>query len=195
MRTIRRVAVYCGSSLGHDPKYGLAAEAVGRGLAARGIGVVYGGGHVGLMGRVADAALAGGGEVIGVITHALERLELAHHGLTRLEVVETMHARKLRMSDLADAFVALPGGFGTLDELFEALTWTQLGIQDKPAGLLDVDGFWEPMVAMVGQMHHAGFVHGEDRRMLAVAPDIDALVDALAATGPSVPVSLRLRKA
>lgn len=194
MRTIRRLAVYCGASTGHDPVYGDAAEALGRRLAARGVGLVYGGGHVGLMGRVADGCLAGGGEVIGVITAALERLEVAHRGLTRLEVVETMHERKLRMSDLADGFVALPGGFGTLDELFEALTWTQLGIQDKPAGLLEVAGFWAPLVEMIDRMHARGFVHAEDRRMLVVDDDADRLIDALAATGPAVPVSVRLRK-
>ena len=194
MRELRRLAVYCGASIGHDPVYGDAAEALGRTLAARGIGLVYGGGHVGLMGRVADGALAGGGEVIGVITAALERLEVAHRGLTRLEVVETMHERKLRMSALADGFIALPGGFGTMDELFEALTWTQLGIQDKPAGLLDVAGFWRPLVAMVAQMHTCGFVHAEDRRMLVVDDDADRLIGAMAATGAAVPVRVRLGK-
>jgi len=133
------VAVYCGSNRGTDAAYAQAATSLGRELAGRGIRLVYGGGHVGLMGVVADAVLGGGGQVHGVITRALEGKELAHRGLTELTVVETMHERKAAMADAAGAFVMLPGGYGTLDEFFEALTWTQLGIHDKPCGVLALE--------------------------------------------------------
>src|SRR5262245_12742237 len=142
---MRRVCVFCGSSAGNRPEYADAARHLGAALARRGLGLVYGGGHVGLMGVVADAVLRAGGEVIGVIPQALVERELAQAGLTRLEVVDTMHQRKARMADLADAFVALPGGFGTCDELFEILTWSQLGLHARPVGLLNVAGFFDPL--------------------------------------------------
>ena len=141
-----RLAVFTGSSFGRSERYTEAARAVGTHLAEQGIGVVYGGGHVGLMGVVADAAMAAGGEVIGVIPQGLADRELAHHGLTRLEVVATMHERKALMADLSDGFVSLPGGAGTLEEFFEVWTWQQLGIHAKPVCLYDVDGFWQPML-------------------------------------------------
>jgi uncharacterized protein (TIGR00730 family) len=178
MTELRRVAVFCASSPGTDPAYLEAARTTGMHLAGAGIGVVYGGGRNGLMGAVADAALDAGGEVVGVIPEALRDLEVAHTGLTALEVVRTMHERKARMADLADAFVVLPGGLGTLDELAEALTWTQLGIQSKPSGLLEVGGFWDPLRAWLAGAREAGFVR---RDLLLAAPTIDGLLAALAA--------------
>src|ERR1044071_3862533 len=139
---MQRLCVFCGSSPGRDPVYAASAGPLGRVRAERGIGLVYGGGHVGLMGVVADAALAAEGEVIGVITEQLVRAEVAHDRLTRLEVVPTMHDRKARLTELADGFVVLPGGFGTVDEFAEAVTWNQLGLIAKPVVLLDVDGYW-----------------------------------------------------
>lgn len=180
MPTIRSVAVYCGSSPGADPAYGDAADALGRRIAERGLRLVYGGGHVGLMGRVADAALAAGGEVHGVITAALEAKEVAHGGLTALDVVETMHGRKARMADLADGFVMLPGGFGTLDEFFEALTWTQLGVHAKPCAVLDVAGYFEPLVSFLLHAVDERFVRPEHHDMVIVANDADTVLDALA---------------
>jgi uncharacterized protein (TIGR00730 family) len=148
--------------------------------AARGLGVVYGGGRVGLMGAVADGALAAGGEVVGVIPAALVERELAHDGLTELHVVESLHERKALMAELADAFVALPGGFGTLDELMEQLTWSQLGLHAKPVGLLDVEDYWRPLVAFARHATEEGFVRAADLAAIAVAGDADALLDQLA---------------
>lgn len=172
-RTSRRpaVAVFCGAREGTDPRYAEVARALGTALAQAGVGLVYGGGNVGLMGAVADAALAAGGEVVGVIPRGLVDREVGHHGVDRLEVVESMHERKQRMADLADAFVALPGGVGTLEELFEAITWRQLGIHAKPVALLDVDGFWEPLRHMLSQMVQAGFVDAPTASALQVLTD------------------------
>jgi hypothetical protein len=178
------VAVYCGSNSGYDQSFGLAAAALGRTLAERGIQLVYGGGHVGLMGVVADAALAAGGEAHGVITEALQAKELAHHGLTSLQVVGTMQERKAVMADAADAFIMLPGGFGTFDEFFEVVTWNQLGIHAKPCGILDVDGFFTPLRAMFDSAVAAGFLHPEHRDMVLVDGDPAALLDRLAAWTP-----------
>ena len=173
---MRSICVYCGSNNGARPVYAEHAAALGTRLAADGVAVVYGGGNVGLMGVVADAALAAGGEVIGVIPEQLMGWEVAHTGLTRLEVVANMHQRKARMFDLSDGFVALPGGFGTLDEMFEMLTWRQLGIGDKPCAFLDVDGFFEPLVAMMDRMVAERFLHADQRRDLWHGEDIGAML-------------------
>jgi len=178
-RSLTGVAVYCASSRGIEPADADMAARTGRVLAERGIRLVYGGGHVGLMGVLADAALAAGGEVHGVITTALHDREVAHSGLTRLDVVETMHERKAVMADAADAFVMLPGGFGTLDEFFEVLTWTQLRIHDKPCGILDVDGFWDPLVAQLDRAVERGLVRAEHRRIVVRDDDVGRLLDRL----------------
>jgi len=173
---MRSVAVYCGSNPGSRPVYAETAARVGRMLAESGTAVVFGGGKVGLMGTVADAALAAGGEVIGVIPDQLVQLEVAHTGVTRLEVVSTMHERKRRMFDLSDGFIALPGGFGTLDEMFEMLTWRQLGIGDKPCAFLDVQGFFEPLVAMMDRMVGERFLHADQRRDLWHGDDPESML-------------------
>ena len=182
---MRAVCVYCGSNPGLKPVYAERATALGARLAQQGLALVYGGGNVGLMGIVADAALAAGGEVIGVIPEQLVGWEVAHRGVTRLEVVANMHERKARMFDLSDAFVALPGGFGTLDEMFEMLTWRQLGIGDKPCAFLDVDGFYAPLVAMMDRMIAEGFVHAEQRHDLWHGDDIGAMLDWMHAYVPA----------
>jgi uncharacterized protein (TIGR00730 family) len=168
--------VFCGASSGRLPAYADAARAFGAAAAERGLGLVYGGGRVGLMGAVADAALAAGGEVIGVIPQELVERELAHSGLTTLHVVTSLHERKALMAELSDGFVALPGGFGTLDELLEQLTWSQLGLHDKPVGLLDVEGYWGPLIALARHATEEGFVREADLRAIAVGDDPDALL-------------------
>lgn len=173
---MRSVCVYCGSNPGLKPVYAERAMALGTRLAKEKLTLVFGGGNVGLMGILADAVLAAGGEVIGVIPEQLVGWEVAHRGVTRLEVVANMHERKARMFDLSDAFVALPGGFGTLDEMFEMLTWRQLGIGDKPCAFLDVDGFYSPLVAMMDRMVAEGFVHAEQRHDLWHGDDIGAML-------------------
>jgi len=178
------VAVYCGSNHGADPAYAQAAAAFGRLLAERGIRLVYGGGHVGLMGVLADAALAGGGEVFGVITRALQAKEVAHDALTSLTVVETMHERKAAMADAADAFVMLPGGYGTLDEFFEALSWTQLGIHDKPCGVLDVAGYYAALRALLDEATRQGFVSRVHRELVITESEPRRLLDRLAGWVP-----------
>jgi len=179
-----RLCVFCGSSPGHDPAYGAAAAQLGRVLAERGIGLVYGGGRVGLMGILADAALAAGGEVIGVIPQALLDREIGHRGLTQLRVVDSMHSRKALMGDLADGFIALPGGIGTLEELFEVWTWAQLGLHRKPCGLLDANGFYAPLVDFLDRLVKAGFIHPTYRAMLVVASAPEALLARFAAYEP-----------
>jgi uncharacterized protein (TIGR00730 family) len=176
---VRRVCVFCGASSGRKPAYADTARAFGALLAARGIGLVYGGGRVGLMGAVADGALEGGGEAIGVIPQELVDRELAHGGLSELHVVGSLHERKALMAELADAFVALPGGFGTLDELMEQLTWSQLGLHAKPVGLLDVEEYWRPLIALARHATEAGFVREADLAAIAVAADGEALLDRL----------------
>jgi uncharacterized protein (TIGR00730 family) len=173
------IAIFCGSSFGNDPAYAEAARHTGRGLAERDITVVYGGGHVGLMGTVADAALAAGGRVVGVIPRQLDDRELAHTGLTELHVVESMHERKALMAELSDAFIALPGGAGTLEEIAEQWTWAQLTIHSKPCGFLDVEGFWDPMRAMLDAMVASGFVRSEQSGIVSFADDLDALLEKL----------------
>ena len=162
------------------PAYTEAAREFGTLAARRGLGVVYGGGRVGLMGAVADGALAAGGEVIGVIPQELVDRELAHGGLTELHVVGSLHERKALMAELADGFVALPGGFGTLDELMEQLTWSQLGLHTKPVGLLDVEEYWRPLIALARHATEEGFVRESDLGAIAIANDADALLDRLA---------------
>ena len=181
---ISSVAVYCGSNFGTDPAYARAAASLGGILADRGTRLVYGGGHVGLMGVVADAAMQHGAEAHGVITEALQAMEVAHEGLTSLKVVKTMHERKAAIADAADAFVMLPGGFGTFDEFFEVLTWTQLGIHAKPCGILDVAGFFAPLRALLDGAVTAGFVHPAHRDMVIVDDDPARLLDRLAAWTP-----------
>lgn len=173
------VVVFTGSKTGDGEAYRQAADLLGAGLARRGVGVVYGGGHVGLMGRVADAALGAGGQVHGVITQALVDGETAHTGLTGLEIVTTMHERKERMAALGDAFVALPGGAGTLEEFFEAWTWQHLGIHAKPVALFNVDGFWDPLLAMIDQMVDRAFLAPAYRDALIVSGDADELLERL----------------
>jgi uncharacterized protein (TIGR00730 family) len=176
---VRRVCVFCGASSGRSPAYAAAARAFGAALGARGLGLVYGGGRVGLMGAVADAALAGGAPVIGVIPQELVDRELAHDGLTELHVVGSLHERKALMAELSDGFVALPGGFGTLDELLEQLTWSQLGLHAKPIGLYDVEGYWGPLIALARHATEEGFVRESDLRAIAVGDDAVALLDRL----------------
>ena len=184
MPEIRRVCVYCGSRPGARPAYAEAARALGTLLAEAGVGLVTGGGRVGLMGAVADAVLAAGGEAVGVIPQALLDREVGHEAMSRLDVVQTMHERKARMATLADAFVALPGGLGTLEEMVEALTWAQLGLHDKPCGLLDVDGYYAPFVAFVDHAVAEGFVGVDARAALVVERDPAVLLDRLLAAPP-----------
>lgn len=174
---MNRICVFCGSSPGRNGAYRDAAEALGRLLAREGIGLVYGGASVGLMGAVADAALAGGGEVIGVIPRALKAKEIAHGGLSALHVVETMHERKALMVELADGFMALPGGMGTFDEFFEVVTWAQLGIHAKPVGLLNVAGYYDRLAAFLDHTVAEGFVWGDHREMIAVEESPEALLE------------------
>ena len=185
---MKRVAVYCGSATPADPVYVETAREVGRTLAGRGIGVVYGGGRLGLMGAIADGALAAGGEVIGVIPQALVDAEVAHRGLSELHVVVGMHERKRRFTDLADGFVTIPGGTGTMDELWEAMSWAQLGYHADPVGLLNTGGFYDPLVAMWERMAHVGFVRPQHRDLLIVADTLDVLLDRMAAHRPAVPI-------
>lgn len=181
---MKRVCVFCGSSPGTNPVYLEAATKVGRTLARRGLGLVYGGGNVGLMGAVANGALAAGGEVVGVIPKALQLRELAHAKLTSLHVVGSMHERKAKMAELSHAFIALPGGMGTLEEFAEILTWAQLGLHTRPCGLLDVAGYYRPLIAFFDQAAAEGFVRPEHRRLVIVGNEPDALLDAFAAWRP-----------
>ncbi|WP_277053002.1 TIGR00730 family Rossman fold protein [Zestomonas thermotolerans] len=184
--SLRSICVFCGASPGARPAYREAAEALGRGLAERGITLVYGGGAVGLMGLVADAALAAGGEVIGIIPQSLKDAEIGHPGLTRLEVVDGMHARKARMAELADAFIALPGGLGTLEELFEVWTWGQLGYHGKPLGLLEVEGFYARLRDFLDHLVTERFVRPQHREMLQIASAPAELIERLAQWQPTV---------
>lgn len=178
------LCVFCGSQPGASPAYAEAATLVGRALAGRGWTLVYGGGRVGLMGTLADAALAAGGKVIGVIPAALVRREVAHQRVTGLEVVGSMHERKARMAELADGFLALPGGIGTLEEWFEAWTWSQLGIHPKPCGLLNVAGYYDPLLAFLDRMTGERFLSSGHRAMAIVDEEIERLLDRLAAYQP-----------
>ena len=166
---LKRICVYCGSSVGARPAYKDAAHHLGELMADRGIGLVFGGGCVGLMGVIADAVLAKGGEAIGVIPQSLVRREIAHRGLTKLHVVETMHQRKALMADLSDAFIALPGGYGTLEEFCEAVTWSQLGIQRKPCGLLNTERYWDGLLSVLDHAVDEKFVRPENAQLILVA--------------------------
>jgi uncharacterized protein (TIGR00730 family) len=176
---VRSVCVFCGSRPGARLEYVLLAEALGRSLAQRSLTLVYGGASVGLMGRMADAALAAGGQVVGVIPRTLVDRELAHAGLSELHVVDTLHQRKALMAERAGAFLALPGGVGTLDELFEIVTWRVLGLHQKRIGLLDFEGYYQPLVALLDHMVAVGFVDPGHRALIQLAGDPDRLLDLL----------------
>ncbi|MDQ7859126.1 MAG: TIGR00730 family Rossman fold protein [Armatimonadota bacterium] len=182
---MKRVCVFCGASPGLRPVYAEAARTLGYLLVSRGAGLVFGGGRVGLMGVVADAVLAAGGEAVGVIPRALVAKEVAHEGLTALHVVDTMHERKALMVDLADGFVALPGGVGTLDELSEVLSWAQLGLHRKPCGVLNVDGYFDALLAMLDRGVADGFIRAEDRAFLLVDDAPALLLDRMSAHRPA----------
>jgi len=181
---MKRICVFCGSSSGGRPRYRAVAGELGRTLAARGMGLVYGGARVGLMGAVADAVLGAHGQVIGVIPQALIAKEVAHEGLTELRVVSSMHERKAVMADLSDGFIAIPGGWGTLEELFEVLTWGQLGLHQKPCGLLNVEHYFDGLLSFADHMIEEGFVRRENGAMISVSSDPSALIDMLVAYTP-----------
>ena len=191
---MKRLAVYCGAASPADGRYVALAAAVGAELAQRGIGVVYGGGRLGLMGAVADAALAAGGEVIGVIPRALEEAEVAHRGCTELIVVETMHERKAAFTRLSDGFVTLPGGVGTMDELWEAVSWAQLGYHAKPVGLLNAFGFFDLLLAFTSHMGEVGFIREAHRGIIIAERELGLLLDRMAAHQAITPlVAMDLR--
>lgn len=177
MSPVRRLCVFCGSRPGRDPAFAQAARDLGAALVARRVGLVYGGASVGVMGEIANAVLAGGGHVIGVIPHGVFDREVAHTGLTELHVVRSMHERKAMMTQKSDAFLALPGGLGTFDELFEALTWSQIGIHDKPIGVLDVGGYFEPLRLLVARAKADGFL--DDARLRVFTGNVEEALDAL----------------
>ncbi|MEP7348796.1 MAG: TIGR00730 family Rossman fold protein [Sphingorhabdus sp.] len=181
---MKRLAVYCGSATPENPVYIEAARAVGTALAERDIGVVYGGGRLGLMGAVADAALAAGGKVIGIIPEALVGAEVAHKGCTELHVVKNMHERKARFTDLSDGFVTIPGGVGTMDELWEAISWSQLGYHQKPVGVLNVAGFYDQLVAFNRHMIDVGFIRPQHAGIMIVDDVLDGLLDKMAGYVP-----------
>ena len=185
MKVLKRVCVFCGSSFGAREEYKQAAQRLGKALAARKLGLVYGGGAVGLMGAIADATLAAGGEVIGVIPDSLLRREVGHSGLTQLHVVQTMHERKALMADLSDGFIALPGGFGTMEEFCEIVTWSQLGIQQKPCGLLNIEGYWDHFLAMLDHSVDEKFVRPENSELILVARNPESMLERLMEWTPS----------
>src|SRR5688572_8319637 len=185
---MRRICVFCGSNIGTQPAYRESAEALGAVLVKRGIGLVYGGGNVGLMGVIADTVMARGGHVIGVIPQSLADREVAHTGITDLRVVDSMHTRKAMMAELADAFIAMPGGVGTFEEFFEVVTWAQLGLHRKPCGLLNVSGFYAPLAAFIDQAVTEGFINPVHRAAIVVDSDPVRLLDTLGTIElPSVP--------
>lgn len=186
--SIRRLCVFCGAHAGTKSVYAEVAREAGRRIAERGWGLVTGGGRTGLMGAVADGALEAGGEVIGVIPLHLEERELAHKGLSELHRVESMHARKELMHTLSQGFVTLPGGMGSLDEVFEALTWAQLGLHDKPVGFVSVGGFWDPILAQLDRCVEEGFLKAEQRARVLVASDTEVLLEALGSWTPPAPL-------
>jgi uncharacterized protein (TIGR00730 family) len=186
---VNRLAIYCGSASPGDTRFLDSARDVGAALAARGIGVVYGGGRLGLMGAVADGALGAGGAVIGVIPRALVDLEVAHRGLTELHVVDTMHQRKQAFTDLSDGFITLPGGTGTMDELWEAMSWAQLGYHAKPVGLLNVAGFYDGLLRFVDTMAEVGFLRPQHRGLLIADESLDSLLGRMAGYQPGRPIT------
>jgi uncharacterized protein (TIGR00730 family) len=186
---LKRIAVYCGSATPVDPRYGALAQEVGRTLARQGIGVVYGGGRLGLMGAVASAALAEGGEVIGVIPQALAGAEVANTDCTELRVVDGMHARKLAFTELSDGFLTLPGGVGTMDELWEAVSWAQLGYHAKPVGLLNAFGFFDHLLAFNRHMIDAGFIRPAHQGILMAESELDLLLTRMKAHEPARPIT------
>ena len=181
----RRICVFCGSSLGSRPEYGIAARQVGTLVARKGVGLVYGGSNVGLMSVVADAALAAGGEVIGVIPEALVAKQVAHRGLPDLRVVASMHERKALMAELAGAFLALPGGFGTIEEFIEAVTWSQLGLHHKPCGLLNIAGYYDSLLALFDRAVEERFLRAENRALVLADADPEQLIDRLLTDEPA----------
>jgi len=182
---MKSICVYCGSNAGSKPIYAQRATELGRRLAADGLRLVYGGGNVGLMGTVANAVLEAGGKVTGVIPQQLADWEVAHRGLTELEIVGSMHERKMRMFELADGFVTLPGGFGTMEEIFEMLTWRQLGIGNKPCAFLDMDGFYAPLIGMIDRMVEERFLHADQRADLWYGEDIGQMLEWMRAYTPA----------
>ena len=174
---MKRITVFCGSSFGHGDNYTTQATLMGQALAKRNIELVYGGARVGLMGAVANAVLDSGGRAIGVLPKFLKSKEIAHEGLSQLILVETMHERKTTMNDLSDGIIALPGGYGTLEEFFEMLTWAQLGLHEKPIGILNVDGFYEPLIALIQTMVDQGFLKEINQSMLLISNNINVLLD------------------
>ena len=185
---MKRIAVYCGSATPADPRYMECAREVGHTLAERGIGVVYGGGRLGLMGAVADAALDAGGEVIGIIPEALQSAEVTHRGCTQIHVVPGMHERKRMFTDLSDGFITIPGGVGTMDELWEAVSWAQLGYHTKPVGLLSAYGFYDHLIAFNAHMAETGFVRPQHQGILIVDDGLDGLLAKMANYVPHKPI-------
>lgn len=185
LMTFRRICVFCGSNLGIRPVYRAAAEQLASLLIHRGVELVYGGGNIGLMGILADSMLASGGKVIGVIPESLMAREVGHRGLTELRIVDSMHERKALMSDLSDAFIAMPGGFGTFEEFCEVVTWSQLGIHAKPCGLLNVEGYYEPLLHLFDNAVREGFLHTDNRRLVLDATDPELLLDKMSEFKPT----------
>ena len=188
MKKLASLCVYCGSAVGNSAVYADAARALGRELVRRDIGLVYGGGNVGLMGAIADEVMANGGRATGVIPEALMKREVGHHGLTELHVVKDMHERKAMMAELADGFIAMPGGFGTLEELFEVTTWAQLGLHRKPIGLLNVEGFYDGLTGFASHLVDQGFVRPDHAGLLMHAPDAAGLLDQFERYVPNIKV-------
>jgi uncharacterized protein (TIGR00730 family) len=181
---MKRICVFCGSSSGIRPLYAETARVLGSTMVKRNLGLVYGGGNVGLMGAIADAVTAGGGQVVGVIPEALVERELAHRGVAELLVVRSMHERKAKMAELSDAFIAMPGGFGTFEEFCEIITWAQLGLHRKPCGILNVEGYYDPLLSLFDQAVSEGFVHPENRQIIIQETDPERLLDKFATFTP-----------
>ncbi|MGF1609772.1 MAG: TIGR00730 family Rossman fold protein [Kiloniellales bacterium] len=192
MARLTSLCVYCGSSSAVNPTHLEAAASLGRLAAERGVQIVFGGGRVGLMGVLADAALAAGGAVVGIIPALLQSREVGHQAITRLEVVDSMHSRKLRMAALSDAFCTLPGGLGTLDETFEIITWRQLGLHDKPIAIVNLGGFWDPLLSLIGHQSAGGYIRNDHGKLFTVVDSVEAVFSAVAAAPePREPSDIR----